>query len=422
MKLQDALWKTIRQFGVSVIQEKRLMPFLADYRAFDDCPAVRDVMNAIATGEYREKLCLAACESNEEWLRCAGSLKKSLVIDRNFRQELADYAVDSVSFAFGLVPSVKEPDDYSFDAVQKKAGEQVNRGSQENRNAQRDGNAHGSPADSQKTAPKQSSRRTGWVISGNSWQTASDGAESHRRFYRGKDLTSAFENGLFSAAVADGSFRDIFPGDYIIRKITVPAAANKETGTYKVKFIIADLDSALKPASHGVTAHHAVIVPEAPVFDTYMNLSNTNTGGYAGSCMQRTAMPVFANGLSGAFGAGHLLEFSPDGAEIGASDGQHCLCRLMTLSMVFGQTLPKVYSWSLSWPDVRKDSCLGGVQLAAFRLHQELQGNGLWYWVSDVLSKSSSPFTFVLVNGGVGAVANDASYAGGGVRPFALLL
>ena len=74
MKLQDALWKTIRQFGVSVIQEKRLMPFLADYRAFDDCPAVRDVMNAIATGEYREKLCLAACESNEEWLRFAGSL------------------------------------------------------------------------------------------------------------------------------------------------------------------------------------------------------------------------------------------------------------------------------------------------------------------------------------------------------------
>ena len=31
MKLQEALRKVIRQFGGSVIQEKRLMSFLADY-------------------------------------------------------------------------------------------------------------------------------------------------------------------------------------------------------------------------------------------------------------------------------------------------------------------------------------------------------------------------------------------------------
>ena len=33
MKLQEALRKVIRQFGGSVIQEKRLMPFFAYYRA-----------------------------------------------------------------------------------------------------------------------------------------------------------------------------------------------------------------------------------------------------------------------------------------------------------------------------------------------------------------------------------------------------
>ena len=225
MKLQEALRKVIRQFGVSVIQEKRLMPFLSDYKAFEDYPAVKDVMRAIATGDYGKELCRTAGESNAEYLRFAGSLKKSLVRDRNFKQELADYAVDSISFALGLVSSVTEPDDHGYEAVQKNTGEQGRRGSQENRNAQRGGAAHVSPADRQKSATVQSSRRSGWVISGNSWETASDGAESHRRFYRGKDLTSAFDDGTFSASVADGSFRGIFPGDYIIRNVTVPAPA-----------------------------------------------------------------------------------------------------------------------------------------------------------------------------------------------------
>ena len=51
MKLQEALRKVIRQFGVSVIQEKKLISFLADYKAFEDYPAMRDVMKAIVMGD-----------------------------------------------------------------------------------------------------------------------------------------------------------------------------------------------------------------------------------------------------------------------------------------------------------------------------------------------------------------------------------
>ena len=228
MKLQDALRKVIRQLGVGIIQEKRLISFLADYKAFDDYPAVKEVMRAIATGEYGKELCrLATEESDDDYLRFAESLKETLVRERSFKRELADYAVDSISLAIGVDSrvTVTEPDDHGYEAVQKNTGEQGRRGSQENRNAQRGGAAHVSPADRQKSATVQSSRRSGWVISGNLWETASDGAESHRRFYRGKDLTSAFDDGTFSANVADGSFRGIFPGDYIIRNVTVPAPA-----------------------------------------------------------------------------------------------------------------------------------------------------------------------------------------------------
>ena len=47
MKLHDAMQKIIRQFGTPVLAESRLMSLLADYKAFDDFPAMKDVMKEI---------------------------------------------------------------------------------------------------------------------------------------------------------------------------------------------------------------------------------------------------------------------------------------------------------------------------------------------------------------------------------------
>jgi len=378
MKLQEALRKVIRQFGVSVIQEKRLMSFLADYRAFDDYPAVREVMKAIATGECGKDLCRYATEeSDDEYLKFADSLKESLASEKSFKQEFADYAVDSISFALGIASSVTEPGDNGFEAVQKNAGGQGRRRAQSGSGAQGGGSTPGGT--SQRQAPSQRRRRS---LSG-VFASVPDGADSHRRFYRGEDITAAFDDGSFSASVADGTFYDIFPGDYIRKTITVPGVANTGTSTYEV----------------------------------------TNAGGYAGSYMHRTVMPAFALGLIGAFGTEHLLKCSFDGSDR-TSDPLACTCRLMTLSMVFGQTLP---SNGFNWSHYVKDKCMGGEQLAAFSLHPELRGQNMWYWVSDLPSSScpgsSSRFAIVLDNGdGVYAAANLASDANGGVRPFALLV
>ena len=241
---------------------------------------------------------------------------------------------------------------------------------------------------------------------------------------RGEDITAAFDDGSFSASVADGTFYDIFPGDYIRKTITVPGVANTGTSTYEVKFVIADLDAAMNHGSPSVTTHHAVIVPETPVFDTYMNPTDTNAGGYAGSYMHKTVMPAFALGLIGAFGTEHLLKCSFDGSGR-TSDPLACTCRLMTLSMVFGQA--ELPSNGLDWSYYVKDKCMGGEQLAAFSLHPELRGQNMWYWVSDLPSSScpwsSSNFANVYVyDDGVTANALDASVAHGGVRPFALLV
>ena len=376
MKLQEALRKVIRLFGIGFLQDKRLMSFLSDYKAFDDYPAAADVIKAITTGKFVKELCRKATEEgDDEYLKFADSLKESLVNHSSFKKELADYAVDSVSFALGIFSSIPEPSDHGLQATRNsKAGGR--------------GGAQGYPD--------------------SIWGYAPDGADVHRRFFRGKDLTSAFNDGTFSANVADGSFRDIFPGDYITKEVTVPGVSG--TGN-SVKFIIADLDTALDLSSLGVTAHHAVIVPETPVFQAYMNPTDTTKGGYAASYMQWTYMPAFAWGLAEAFGQQHLLSFT--------ADGKLCFCRLMTLSMVFGKTLPSNGKSYSHYQGI--DKSMGEEQLAAFILSPNLRGkNGSYYWLSDV--SSSSCFADVgTYNNDVGAGESNATRPQSEVRPFALL-
>ena len=204
-----------------------------------------------------------------------------------------------------------------------------------------------------------------------------------------------------------------------MKSVTIPATAGRGTETYTIRFIIADLDYALNKGSPRVTEHHVVIVPERSPFLSYMNPANTTGGGYAGSYMNKTVMPAFAEGLTGAFGAEHLVKSSFDGAAGGEQGPYSGICRLMTLSMVFGQTLPPG-SW-YSYSDYTIDKSMGDRQLAASRLNESFWKNGGWYWLSDVYS--SSNFATVVVTGDVGVLANadDASNAHVGVRPFALL-
>ena len=291
MKLHDALRKVIRHFGVNVIEEKRLMSFLADYKAFDDYPAVKEVMKCIATGDSGKKICLAADGSDEEFLRLADEIRETLVREKSFKEEFARYAVDSVSFALGIVSDVTEPGDHGYEAVQKSAGSQGSSGAQGSK-------PQGSPEASQAAAPRQAGSQTPFTVSGDTWQTASDGAESHRRFYRGHDLTAAFDSGEFSGNVADGSFRDIFPGDYIVKEVTIPDIKAPDGrvyiagNTYRIRFIIADLDYALNCKDSGVTAHHAVILPEKPPFDACMNIKPVFPPDCASSYMQKAVMPL----------------------------------------------------------------------------------------------------------------------------------
>lgn len=258
-----------------------------------------------------------------------------------------------------------------------------------------------------------------------------DGAANHRNFYRGKDLTAAFNAGTVSANIANGSFRDIFPGDYITKQITVPQILKADSTTeyiaqktYTVKFIIADLDIWLNRGDTATTAHHAAIVPERVVFNSCMNETNVTDGGYAGSFMNTNVMPAFAAGLQNAFGASHLISFRiglSNGVTTTTASASHPywtgtsnwwgawtseICCLMSEGMVYGQSPNH---------SAGMDETMCG-QFAAFRLNSNLVYNRQNYWLSDVVSSAA----FAVVTGYGSAVAYYASNVFG-VRPFALL-
>ena len=123
MKLHEALRKIVRQFGVNVLQEQRLMSLLSDYQAFDGFPAMKALMKSIADEGHGKELCRLSIDgSDSECLRYVDDIKKSLIRNSHFRNEFAGYAADSLSFALGLCSLVHEPSDHGFDPFRNSSG------------------------------------------------------------------------------------------------------------------------------------------------------------------------------------------------------------------------------------------------------------------------------------------------------------
>ena len=118
MRLHDALRKAVREYGVRVIAEKRLLYILSDFRAFEEYPAMRQVLGSIAEEEYGKELVRLFLDDETDWcLSYAQNLRKSLSEKKRFREDLATYAVDSILFGLGLVNSVTEPSEHGFDPI-----------------------------------------------------------------------------------------------------------------------------------------------------------------------------------------------------------------------------------------------------------------------------------------------------------------
>jgi hypothetical protein len=248
-----------------------------------------------------------------------------------------------------------------------------------------------------------------------------DNAAAHNAIYRGKDLTAYFNSGEMSAAIADGSFRNIYPGDYIIKDITIDGT------TYSnVKFIVMDLDYHLHCGDTKTTAHHVVIMPEEALGLAQMNTEHTTVGGYLGSKMWTEHMPKVTAGFEAAFGAAHILEHREllsnamdanvksnayDGWSGAASNWAWASVKanLANEDMVYGAPI-----LSSSFFDTGECNS----QLAAFRLNHGLVcSKRYWWWLRSVVNASN----FCTVDAYGYADYRGVAAGSRGVRPIALL-
>ena len=123
MKLNEALQKAVREFGVNILKEKRLAALLSDYRAFDDLREMREVMQAVPDDPHTKELCrLAADDGEPDYHQAADGLRNSLLKGHHFRKELADRATDGILFALGAGKTSGElPAEVTADAGTAKA-------------------------------------------------------------------------------------------------------------------------------------------------------------------------------------------------------------------------------------------------------------------------------------------------------------
>lgn len=119
-----------------------------------------------------------------------------------------------------------------------------------------------------------------------------DNAGSHNAIYRGKNLGSVVTAAQWTA-IGAGTFEDLFIGDYWMIN--------------DVNWRIAAFDYYYNTGDVLCTTHHVVIVPEASLYETAMNSSQSTAGGYVASTMYTSGLAAALATVKSAFGDGHIL-------------------------------------------------------------------------------------------------------------------
>lgn len=230
----------------------------------------------------------------------------------------------------------------------------------------------------------------------------SSGAGAHNSIYRGKNLGTSVTAAQW-AAIADGSFTDLYIGDYWVID--------------GVNWRIAAFDYYYNMGDTACTTHHIVIVPDTSLYNAAMNSTNTTTGGYVGSAMYTANLEQAKTIIKTAFGPAHVITKrellttavngnTPSGWAWVDSDVE-----LMNEVQVYGSV-----AWGAHDGNGYNVASDDG-QFPLFVFDRTKLHNRENYWLRDV----SSATIFSLVDGSGNASRFDAS-GSFGVRPaFAII-
>lgn len=224
-------------------------------------------------------------------------------------------------------------------------------------------------------------------------------SEVHSRIFRGKNLGTSV-TAAQKAAIKDGSFDDLFLGDYWV--------------IGGVNWRIVDMDYWYNTGSTALTTHHLVIMPDTSLYTAVMNSNYTTDGGYVGSEMYTTNLAQAKTTISSAFGdmvlthKEYLSNAVTDGVVTGMAFKDSSV-ELPSEIMMYGTNI---------FSPINDGTCnfsgytLCKTQLALFAIAPKFITIRSWYWLRDVVSSDS----FACVSNG-GDAGWDLAGGGFGVRP-----
>lgn len=228
----------------------------------------------------------------------------------------------------------------------------------------------------------------------------------HNSIFRGKNLGTSFTSAM-STAIQNGSFDDLYVGDYLTINGTV----------YRVAGF-----NLIKNCGDNVSiGNNMCLVPDAALYNAQMHntdsgeyesgsVANDTTGAYANSDMRTTNLTQATNKIITDFGSSHVISYRdilPNATADGQASGwawYDCKVELMSEVMVYGTKV---------WGNIGYEVGCLNEQFPLFRLNPESIHRRFSYWLRSVGSVAS----FARVDAAGGA---SNSYASGsfGVRPF----
>lgn len=253
----------------------------------------------------------------------------------------------------------------------------------------------------------------------------------HNSIYRGANLKERWGISDDKAIadevarrIADGSFDDLFVGDWWSATITT------EFGTETVEIVLAGFDVYWHSMDNYLEQHHAVCVTRNCLNTAHrMNATHTTVGAYEGCEMHKTTLPKYATAFQAVLN-GHLMTVDDSvscnmEADIqnvnvswlkgAADDWETASLQLSLLSEaeLFGQAIYTAQPCS--------DFGYNNRQLPLFRLNPAMipaqkAGISYWYWLKSIASAQSFCYCYDGGGAGYGSAASTL-----GVRPHFLI-
>ena len=220
-------------------------------------------------------------------------------------------------------------------------------------------------------------------------------AGSHNSIFRGKNLGTSFTSEM-SSAIQNGTFDDLFVGDYM----TINGTVYRVAGFNLIK----------NCGDTNFTENNMCLVPDNTLYNASMNSMNTTEGAYTNSEMRTTNLAQATTKITTDFGSSHVISYR-DILANATSNGQSsgwaytdCKVELMSEVMVYGTKV---------WGDSGYELGCLNEQFPLFRLNPESIHRRFNYWLRSV--RSSTYFAIVAYDGTAGHYYASNSF---GVRPF----